>query len=72
MSPTRCKCVPAVILAALFLCGCADSCRNTYAGIRARNEALRQPAGDDRPAMPDYDGYQREREKLKKSQPQEE
>jgi hypothetical protein len=29
---------------------------------------LRHPAGDNRPAMPDYDAYQREGEKLKKEQ----
>jgi hypothetical protein len=63
---------PAVILSAVLLCGCAGFCRDTYNGVRARNEALRHPAGDNRPAMPDYDTYQRERDKLKKDQAPEE
>jgi hypothetical protein len=57
-----------VILCVALLAGCADFWRDTYNGIRARSEALHQPAGDDRPAMPDYDAYQREVTKLKKEQ----
>lgn len=57
-----------VILGVALLSGCADFCRDIYNGTRARNEALRHPAGDNRPPMPDYDTYQREREKLKKEQ----
>ena len=68
LKSARPKCSLAVILAAVLLCGCADFCRDIYDGFRARNEALRHPAGDNRPAMPDYDTYQREREKLKKDQ----
>ncbi|MGA7178703.1 MAG: hypothetical protein WBX11_03815 [Thiobacillaceae bacterium] len=60
------RCFVSVILAVVLLAGCADFCRDMYDGIRARNEALRHPAGDERPPMPDYDSYQREREKLKK------
>jgi hypothetical protein len=57
-----------VVLGVALLAGCADFWRDTYNGIRARSEALRHPAGDDRPAMPDYDSYQREVAKLKKEQ----
>ena len=68
----RFRCILAAILAAFLAYGCADFCRGIYGGLQARNEALRHPAGDNRPAMPDYDSYQREREKLKKQQaPQE-
>jgi hypothetical protein len=68
LKSARSKGLVAVILAAVLLCGCADFFRDIYDGFRARNEALRHPAGDNRPAMPDYDTYQREREKLKKEQ----
>lgn len=68
MISSRPRCSLAVILVTVLLCGCADFYRNLYDGFRARNEALRHPAGDNRPAMPDYDTYQREREKLKKDQ----
>ncbi|HYP68681.1 MAG TPA: hypothetical protein VEP67_10595 [Thiobacillaceae bacterium] len=59
------RCLLAGALALALLSGCADFCRDIYNGVRARNEALRHPAGDDRPVMPDYDSYQRERKKLK-------
>jgi len=68
MKTARSKFTLAASLAAALLCGCADFFRDIYDGFRARNEALRHPAGDNRPAMPDYDTYQREREKLKKEQ----
>jgi len=62
------RCFLSVMLCVALLAGCADFSRGIYDGIRARNEALRHPAGDDRPPMPDYDTYQRELEKLKKEQ----
>lgn len=70
MKTPRFRYVLLAIVAFVPLFGCADFCRNIYDGMRARNEALRHPAGDNRPAMPDYDAYQREREKLKKQLPQ--
>lgn len=64
----RSRCFLFVFLAVALLSGCADFCRDIYDGARSRNEALRHPAGDNRPSMPDYDTYQRELEKLKKEQ----
>jgi hypothetical protein len=71
MKTPRFRHVLVLMVAFMPLYGCADFCRDIYDGIRNRNEALRHPAGDNRPAMPDYDAYQRERDKLKKHEPQE-
>ncbi|WP_310642981.1 hypothetical protein [Limnohabitans sp.] len=59
------------LLFAWLLCICLTACgvvteQSVYEGIRATQRAKSAGTGQDDKALPDYDQYKQEREKLKK------
>jgi hypothetical protein len=50
-----------LLIASIFLSGCADPYRAMYEGVRNRNEATRSPSERAVKPIPGYDEYQRER-----------